>query len=71
MPTLSWHDPAGNNEWPSTTYLPTLNAMMSRLLGWMTVQPHLNPLKPESFVFALRESLLEHVPKSTMRARQS
>lgn len=47
--------------------LPTLNAMMSGLLGWMTVQPHLNPLKPESFVFALRESLLEHVPVDATR----
>jgi hypothetical protein len=42
--------------------LPTLNSMVSSLLGWMTVQPHLNPLKPESFVYALRESLVEHVP---------
>ena len=47
--------------------LPTLNAMISSLLGWMTVQPHLNPLKPESFVFALRESLLEHVPRDEAR----
>ncbi len=47
--------------------LPTLNALMSSLLGWMTVQPHLNPLKPESFVFALRESLLEHVPSDEAR----
>jgi hypothetical protein len=48
--------------------LPTLNAMVSSLLGWLTVQPHLNPLKPESFVFALRESLLEHVPNDEARA---
>ncbi len=47
--------------------LPTLNAMVSSLLGWMTVQPHLNPLKPESFVFALRESLLEHIPRDEAR----
>jgi hypothetical protein len=47
--------------------LPALNAMISSLLGWMTVQPHLNPLKPESFVFALRESLLEHVPSDEAR----
>ena len=47
--------------------LPTLNAMVSSLLGWMTVQPHLNPLKPESFVYALRESLLEHVPSDPSR----
>ncbi len=47
--------------------LPTLNALMSSLLGWMTVQPHLNPLKPESFVYALRESLQEHVPSDEAR----
>lgn len=47
--------------------LPTLNSMMSSLLGWMTVQAHLNPLKPEAFVYALRESLLEHVPSDEAR----
>jgi hypothetical protein len=47
--------------------LPTLNAMVSSLLGWMTVQPQLNPLKPESFVYALRESMLEHVPRDEAR----
>jgi hypothetical protein len=47
--------------------LPTLNALMSSLLGWMTVQPHLNPLKPESFVYALRETLQEHVPSDEAR----
>ena len=47
--------------------LPTLDALMSSLLGWMTVQPHSNPLKPESFVYALREALLEHVPSDEAR----
>lgn len=47
--------------------LPTLNALVSSLLGWLTVQPHLNPLKPESFVYALRESLKEHVPSDEAR----
>jgi hypothetical protein len=47
--------------------LPTLNAMVSSLLGWLTVQPHLNPLKPEAFVYALRESMLEHVPSDEVR----
>ena len=47
--------------------LPLLNAMMSSLLGWMTVQPHLNPLKPESFVYALRETLVELVPSDEAR----
>jgi hypothetical protein len=47
--------------------LPTFNAMVSSLLGWMTVQPHLNPLKPEAFVYALRETMLEHVPRDDAR----
>lgn len=47
--------------------LPPLNAMISGLLGWLTVQPHLNPLKPESFVYALRETLVELVPKDELR----
>ncbi len=47
--------------------LPILNALMSSLLGWLTVQPHLNPLKPECFVYALRETLREHVPSDEAR----
>lgn len=48
--------------------LPALNALVSSLLGWVTVQPRLNPLKPESFVYALRESLQEHVADDGARA---
>ena len=48
--------------------LPVLNALVSSLLGWLAVQPHLNPLKPESFVYALRETLREHVPSDEARA---
>jgi hypothetical protein len=48
--------------------LPTLNALVSGLLGWVTVQPHLNPLKPESFVHALRETIAQHVPDDAARA---
>lgn len=47
--------------------LPTLNALVSSLLGWITVQAHLNPLRPESFVFALRETLAKHVPQEEAR----
>ncbi len=47
--------------------LPTLNSLMSSMLGWLTVQPHLNPLKPESFVFALRESLQKHIRSDEAR----
>ena len=41
--------------------LPSLNALMSNLLGLVSVQSQLNPLKPESFVQALRSSLGAHV----------
>ena len=41
--------------------LPPLNALMSNLLGLVSVQSQLNPLKPESFVQALRSSLGAHV----------
>ena len=41
--------------------LPPLNALMSNLLGLISVQSQLNPLKPESFVQALRTSLGVHV----------
>lgn len=47
--------------------LPTLNALISSLLGWTTAQSHLNPLKPESFVYALRETLSAHVPQDDAR----
>ncbi len=48
--------------------LPTLNAMVSNLLGWSSVQAHLNPLKPDAFVHALRETMEEWVPHRDARA---
>lgn len=48
--------------------LPTLNAMVSHLLGWSSVLAHLNPLKPDAFVHALREALEEFVPERAARA---
>lgn len=39
--------------------LPQLHAYVSGLMGWQTIQPQLNPLRPESFVYALRETLLQ------------
>jgi hypothetical protein len=48
--------------------LPALNALVSSLLGWMTVQPQLNPLKPDVFVRALQTCLLQHVPDEGPRA---
>ncbi len=48
--------------------LPALNAMVSSLLGWSSVQAHLNPLKPESFVRALQTTLADFVPEPAQRA---
>ncbi len=47
--------------------LPRLNALVSTLMGWMTVQPHLNPLRPESFARALHECLVVFLPSEEER----
>jgi hypothetical protein len=40
----------------------------ARMLGWRTIQPGLNPLRPEVFVRALQSTLaLEHVPQAPVR----
>ncbi len=48
--------------------LPALNGMISSLMGWTSIQPHLNPLKPDSFVHALRTSLTAMVRREEDRA---
>jgi hypothetical protein len=48
--------------------LPLLNGLISSLMGWITVQGALNPLKPEVFVFALRESFASQVEDEDARA---
>ena len=48
--------------------LPALNALISSLLGWTTVQSALNPLKPQVFVRALQETLAQHCPDERSRA---
>lgn len=48
--------------------LPALNALMSSLMGWASVQAPLNPLKPEAFVHALRESFGQVLPDDAARA---
>ncbi len=48
--------------------LPAVSALVSSLLGWTTVQPQLNPLKPEAFVRALQATLLKHAPDEQARA---
>lgn len=47
--------------------LPALDALISTLLGWRTIQPGLNPLRPDSFVRALQLCLAVHLPDATVR----
>jgi hypothetical protein len=47
--------------------LPSLDALVSTLLGWRTIQPGLNPLRPDVFVRALQITLAEHVPDDATR----
>ena len=51
----------------SADLLPRLNALISSLLGWLTVQGDLNPLKPAAFARALRAVLVQHVPDVAQR----
>lgn len=48
--------------------LPSLDALISNLLGWVTVQPQLNPLKPDAFVRALQVCLIQYAPDERARA---
>ncbi|MBL0424248.1 DUF1631 family protein [Ramlibacter alkalitolerans] len=47
--------------------LPPLDALISTMLGWRTIQPGLNPLRPEVFVRALQHTLAEHVAETGAR----
>jgi hypothetical protein len=47
--------------------LPQLDALMSSLLGWITVQPLINPLRPEMFARALRDCISEHSDNPEVR----
>lgn len=47
--------------------LPGLDALVSALLGWRTIQPGLNPIRPEVFVRALQVMLAHHVPDAQLR----
>lgn len=51
----------------SAELLPRLNALVSSLMGWLTVQGDINPLRPAAFAGALRETLLRHVPDVAQR----
>lgn len=47
--------------------LPALDAVISTMLGWRTIQPGLNPLRPDVFVRALQSCLALHVPQAAVR----
>ncbi|WP_299790002.1 DUF1631 family protein [Ramlibacter sp.] len=47
--------------------LPALDALVSTMLGWRTIQPGLNPLRPDVFVRALQHALALHVTNSQVR----
>jgi hypothetical protein len=47
--------------------LPALDALISTMLGWRTIQPGLNPLRPDVFVRALQFMLQAHVPEAQAR----
>ena len=51
----------------SADLLPRLNALISSLMGWLTVQADINPLKPAAFACALRELLARHVSDPSQR----
>ena len=47
--------------------LPTLDALVCTLMGWRTIQPGLNPMRPDVFVRALQSTLARHVPDDSVR----
>jgi hypothetical protein len=47
--------------------MPTLDSLVSTLLGWRTIQPGLNPIRPDVFVRALQTTLSTHVPRADLR----
>jgi hypothetical protein len=44
-----------------------LDALMSSLLGWITVQPQINPLRPEMYARALRECIAQQIGDNDIR----
>lgn len=47
--------------------LPALDALVSTMLGWRTIQPGLNPVRPDVYVRALQFTLQQHVPEAPAR----
>ena len=53
--------------------LPATHALMSAMLGWVSVQPQLNPVRPEVYARALRDGLmpcLDAVSQSGVAGRE-
>lgn len=48
--------------------LPMLDALMSTLVGWVTIHSQINPLRPELFVRALRETVADHIEDLEVRS---
>ncbi len=48
--------------------LQPLDALISSLMGWASVRAQLNPLRPEMFARALRETLMRHVASEEERS---
>lgn len=48
--------------------LPPLDALISSLMGWASVRAQLNPLRPEMFARALRETLVHYVANEEDRS---
>ena len=51
-----------------TDQLARFHALMSTVMGWISVQPTLNPLRPELFAKALRDTLAAHVAVPEVRS---
>lgn len=47
--------------------LPAFDALASALMGWGSIQPELNPLRPDVFVRALQATLAAKVPQAPVR----
>lgn len=48
--------------------LPRLHALVSAVMGWVNVQPNINPLRPELFAKALRDTLVAHLAHTETRS---
>jgi Protein of unknown function (DUF1631) len=48
--------------------MPKLDALVSSLLGWITVQSQINPLRPEMFARALRDCITDQVADADIRS---